>query len=439
MDVNDLIEASKKSTKRIAVIGDPMIDEWVEGVVGHCQDHCWKITQGGQPRRTPGGAANAAWQLEAHWNVRVTRLGLWNKLPTCPVKRRFTGEQGRIVFRHDEGEGTNYGLSKQGLADFRAAALAKLKMEEWDGVLISDYDKGLLDRETINAIMDYCCEKKVPCVIDAKRDQNFYRGRSWGYQSWPVIKANYAWKERFLGSTYAPTVITRGSEPPWIYAPGETRQPVSTQPVHCINHVGAGDCFAAHLALCLAHGMSLEDAVPVAHAAGRVYVQHPFNRAPWPHEIRKDLMPALGKHVWREQMRELRESLPGKKIVFTNGVFRLPHAGHAWLFDWAAKQGDVLVVGFNTIPDQAHAGKYSMSIDERLTIITAMQSVDWLVGFHEETPESLIRELRPDVLVKGHEYKDERIPGDDIVKDVRFAPESPFPAHASHIIEAIKR
>ena len=59
--------------------------------------------------------------------------------------------------------------------------------------------------------------------------------------------------------------------------------------VNCINHVGAGDCFGAHLVLALMYGFSLEDAATIAHSAGRVYVQHLHNRPPLPEEIEEDL------------------------------------------------------------------------------------------------------------------------------------------------------
>lgn len=63
---------------------------------------------------------------------------------------------------------------------------------------------------------------------------------------------------------------------------------MQNEKVNCVSHVGAGDCFAAHLVLALAHGFSLEDAAAIAHSAGRVYVQHEHNRPPMPEEIAED-------------------------------------------------------------------------------------------------------------------------------------------------------
>ena len=84
-------------------------------------------------------------------------------------------------------------------------------------------------------------------------------------------------------------VRTFGADTPDIYDGRFSPEIPPLAPVECVNHVGAGDCFAAHLALAMAHSLSLVDAVAIAHSAGRVYVQHPHNRPPTPDEIKKDL------------------------------------------------------------------------------------------------------------------------------------------------------
>jgi len=108
----------------------------------------------------------------------------------------------------------------------------------------------------------------------------------------------------------------------------------------------------------------------------------------------------------------------GKKIVFSNGCFDLVHKGHIDYLNRAADLGDVLVMGLNSDASVSKLkGPHRPIQDEqsRLTIIAALQCVNAVVLFNEETPYELIKLVQPDVLVKGSDYKPENIVGYDIV------------------------
>lgn len=108
----------------------------------------------------------------------------------------------------------------------------------------------------------------------------------------------------------------------------------------------------------------------------------------------------------------------GKKIVFSNGCFDLVHRGHIDYLNRAADLGDILVMGLNTDASVSKLkGPHRPIQDEqsRLTIIAALQCVNAVVLFNEETPYELIELVQPDVLVKGSDYKPENIVGYDIV------------------------
>jgi D-beta-D-heptose 7-phosphate kinase/D-beta-D-heptose 1-phosphate adenosyltransferase len=211
------------------------------------------------------------------------------------------------------------------------------------------------------------------------------------------------------------------------------------QPVHCVNHVGAGDCFASIMTLSLAHGLSLEDSAFIAYSAGRIYVQHRQGRPPWPHEIRKDMNPNEGKIINRETLPDIRRSVPGT-IVFTNGVFRLIHAGHAWMLEWAKEQGNILVVGVNDDESAARIRpeEFAMPLNERLEMISALGCVDYVIPFAEDDPCATIQALKPNLLVKGNEYAGSSVPGEDLVKEVRFAPKSPYDVHCTTLVSEIQ-
>jgi rfaE bifunctional protein nucleotidyltransferase chain/domain len=108
----------------------------------------------------------------------------------------------------------------------------------------------------------------------------------------------------------------------------------------------------------------------------------------------------------------------GRAVVFTNGCFDLLHAGHVALLDAARGQGDFLVVGVNTdrsVRRLKGAGRPIVPLRERMEILAALRSVDCVVPFAEPTPARLVARLRPDVLVKGSDYRLPEIVGRDVV------------------------
>jgi D-beta-D-heptose 7-phosphate kinase/D-beta-D-heptose 1-phosphate adenosyltransferase len=118
---------------------------------------------------------------------------------------------------------------------------------------------------------------------------------------------------------------------------------------------------------------------------------------------------------------ELRKSLrrKGQKVVFTNGCFDLLHSGHVHVFKEAKKLGDVLIVGVNddsSINAIKGASRPIFPLPERMEILEAIQYIDYLVSFSEETPQKVIAALLPDVLVKGEDWKRDEVVGREEVE-----------------------
>ncbi len=147
---------------------------------------------------------------------------------------------------------------------------------------------------------------------------------------------------------------------------------------------------------------------------------------------------------WKELIEALAPlRAAGKRVVFTNGCFDILHVGHVRYLQDAKAEGDVLVVGLNS--DSSVRGlkgpdRPVQSQNDRAEILAALASVDFVVIFDEPTPEKLIHEVRPDVLVKGGDYRIETIVGASFVqsyggavKALRFVPGS----STSSIIERI--
>lgn len=292
--VGKLIQLDRDSPKRILVIGDCMFDTYVQGRLDPtCQEGCPKFIQESQVT-VPGGAANAARSLE-NWSSGKRpyectqdyprgRYGVDcfpGKTPSLPAKVRFmVGD--KCVWRYDDDKcGLNLGLVRNA---------AWIVIEDWKphAVLLSDYDKGLLTRIFMTKVITHCFENNIPCVADVKREPELYRGA--------IIKSNLNWHckyEKSVKNNHGSWVTTQGANPPFGYD-CHTHMAWTLNPsrieVPCINHVGAGDCFAAHLTLALAHKFSLKDAAAIAHSAGRVYVQKRYNEPPRSDDIEADMM-----------------------------------------------------------------------------------------------------------------------------------------------------
>jgi len=109
----------------------------------------------------------------------------------------------------------------------------------------------------------------------------------------------------------------------------------------------------------------------------------------------------------------------GKKIVFTNGCFDIIHAGHIKILKKAKSLGDILIVGLNkdkSVRKLKGENRPIMKEKHRAEILASFEMVDFVVLFGEETPEKLIKEIKPDVLVKGEDYKNKKIVGKEIVE-----------------------
>jgi bifunctional ADP-heptose synthase (sugar kinase/adenylyltransferase) len=268
----ELIQQIRGQSRLIVVIGDSIIDRWLHGTIEDSQDRCKKFTQY-MARTTPGGAANAANSLK-EWDVKVKLIQGDN----ASIKTRCVVD-GIIEFRLDEDQCAsepNCDLMRNGIFGW---------IEQASAVLLSDYNKGFLTPKLIELVVDMCDRLGVPCVADCKRAPKVYQGC--------ILKGNQEWFHRYNVPNDR-LVVTYGVTPPIV--DGEKLRECLTLPmVKCVNHVGAGDCFAAHLTLAVAYGFSLRRAAVLANSAGRVYVQHHYSRAPLPIEIEADL-----SNIWQQ-------------------------------------------------------------------------------------------------------------------------------------------
>jgi len=461
MDFASLYARDRDQPQRIAVVGDTLLDDWVETAPFSCPDLCPTGKTLGH-HSLPGGAANVARQFE-NWHSRATLLGplsrqlaqalkrygksvdqeLAFEVKAMPVKRRYRTAAGKLLFRADS-EAPDYDLAPSELEEIRSLTVKAVRELPWNAILLVDYMKGFVDERLAENIIRIARHRDILVIADPKRPPEAFAGA--------LLKTNEDYFSQHESSfkRYAwPRVTTYGASPPWLQTL-ETQEPFrvfrcvdeALAGVPCRNHVGAGDCFLAHLCLGLLHGLGGRDAARFAHHAGRVYVQHLDARPPSHYEIVKDYDPIGGKWLERQALPSLADSLRGRQVIFTNGVFRLPHAGHAWFLEQARKRGDVLVVGINDDSSAARQrpGATILPLRDRVQMLASFAFVDWIVPFGEDTPEALLKVLaapldEPVILAKGAEYAGTIVPGQDLAVEVVFIEASPFPQHATTLIQ----
>ena len=199
-----------------------------------------------------------------------------------------------------------------------------------------------------------------------------------------------------------------------------------TRPREVCDVTGAGDMVAAVLGLCLASGIDMQKAAALANVAAGLEVERlgvvQITRREICAEMARCSAEPLNKLVSLERMTRLAERYrhEGKSVVFTNGCFDLLHVGHVnYLLD-AAQKGDVLVVAVNSDASVRRLKGVSrpvISQDNRASLISALGCVDHVLIFDEDTPRAVLREIRPDVLVKGGTYRIDEVIGREIVEE----------------------
>lgn len=188
---------------------------------------------------------------------------------------------------------------------------------------------------------------------------------------------------------------------------------------------GAGDTVIAALALQLSQGRSIEIATEFANAAAAVVIGKIGSATATLQEIQDYLAP---KRIVREasskiikDFAEVKNSLGNKKIVFTNGCFDILHYGHVSYLEKARKLGDILIVGLNSDSSVKRLKGSTRPIniqDDRAFILASLACVSYVIIFDSDTPENLIAQIKPDVLVKGSDYKGKAVVGEQYAKSL---------------------
>ena len=308
-------------------------------------------------------------------------------------------------------------------------------MPQVKAIIISDYGKGFLTSDLLDALLSSARAHGLPVFVDPKgMDYARYRGATYitpnvreaslasGIEIRDRESLTKAGKALLAQAGAEGIVITRGRDGITLVT-RDLDEDFPVKPVEIVDVTGAGDTVVSTLALAVASGLSIEDAIGLANLSASLVVSR-FGAA----SVTLDQMVESlrethqgSKHLSKEDIASTLRNhrIQGHRIVFTNGCFDLFHVGHLEILRKSRSLGDVLVVGVNSDKSVARLkgpGRPILSESERIELISALNFVDYVVQFEEDTPLELIKVVQPDVLVKGEDWKGKEVVGGDLVK-----------------------
>jgi len=455
---------SRMGRPRILVLGDLILDRYTWGDAERVSPEAPVLVLRADAQEVrPGGAASVALLargLDAQVSIAgvlgddaagevvnelLDEAGIKRELvlddPNRPttVKQRFIG---RAASRHphqilrvdrEQREPLDPELEKR-LSESIVACL-----DRHQAVLVSDYNKGVCTPGLLATLIEAATAAGVPIIVDPARvaDYTRYRGATIltpnrteaelaTGRKIPTPEAALDAAEQLRGECRAAAVlVTLDSQGMALVHKDQPAELASTKARSVYDITGAGDMVLATIGLCLASGIPLSQAVCLANLAAGLEVERlgvaPVSRGQIQAELTHTEHSGADKLVSVERMALLADSYrrSGKTIVLTNGCFDLLHVGHAAYLAEAATLGDLLVVAVNSDasvrrakgPDRPVIGQH-----DRAALLAALSSVDHVLIFDADTPHELLRQIRPDVLVKGGTYTREEVVGREVVE-----------------------
>lgn len=430
----------------VLVVGDVMLDRYWYGPTGRISPEApVPVVKVDQVEERPGGAANVAMNIAAlGGHARLIGLtgidepakALTEKLTSLDVRCDFVTlaeyptitklrvmSRGQQMIRLDFEEGF-HDVPVDMILPRMAQALPSAKV-----VVLSDYAKGAL--EHVQVMIRAARDAGLPVMVDPKgADFERYRGAT-------LLTPNLSEFETVVGRARTDEeletkgmalieqfelealLVTRSEHGMTLLQKGQAPLHMPTQAKEVYDVTGAGDTVISVLAASLAAGKSLSDSCKLANAAAGVVVGKLGTSTLSTIELTEAIHGSQdsGFGVISEAQLKLAVQAArarGEKVVMTNGCFDILHAGHVAYLNEAAKLGDRLIVAVNSdssVRSLKGPGRPVNPEDRRMAVLAGLGAVDWVVSFSEETPQRLISEILPSLLVKGGDYKPEQIAG----------------------------
>ncbi len=435
------------SSSSVLVAGDVMLDQYYYGHVSRISPEApVPVIKVNDCRYAPGGAANVSNNIVSlgagssligaaggDQNGRILSRLLKNlKIKGNLIKSAGTVTKMRIIGDHQQIARLDFeGPAEDGdrIAELALPVIEK-ELAGTGIVIISDYAKGFCSIPLCREIIGMAGAAGKPVIIDPKgSDWSKYRG---AYLISPNLKElgeicghdimNEDYEIEKCGSeilkkySFKNLLVTR-SEKGMTLLEGSGITHIRSEARDVFDVSGAGDTAIAVLALGIAGGMTLKDAVRLSNRAAGIVVGKSGTVPIRKEELlgtctKKEEGKIIDTSGIKEYAAEFRKE--GKTVVFTNGCFDIIHRGHVEYLRKAKDLGDILIIGLNTdasVRENKGKGRPLNNEKDRAEVLSALEFVDYIVLFGEKTPSSLIRSIKPDVLVKGGDYKPRDVAG----------------------------
>ena len=315
------------------------------------------------------------------------------------------------------------------------------KISSFDVVILSDYGKGVLTQELCQNIIKLCNLKNVKVLVDPKgSDFSKYSG---AYLLTPnkkeailatniEIKDKVSLKEALLKLKVECdldiSLITLSEDGIATYDDELKISPTVAKEVFDVT--GAGDTVIASIAFALSAGKSIEETAAFSNLAAGVVVGKIGSATVTLDEI-EEYEASLHKSTSDAHIKSFQEiqaiveryKAQGKKVVFTNGCFDILHVGHVKYLQVAKSFGDILIVGLNSDASVSRLKGPSRPInmaEDRAYLLAALEAVDFVVPFEDDTPYELIKMIAPNTLVKGGDYKGKDVIGTEFANELKL-------------------
>ena len=358
-------------------------------------------------------------------------------------KDRITSKKSRIIASHQQVARYDRESTDEINSESQEKILEYFKkvVNNYDNVLLSDYGKGVLTYDLTQSLIKISNENNKKVLIDPKGlDYSKYSGaflltpnkkeagEATGINIIDDASLSHCIKQLKNECSLGISLITLSEQGVAIYDDDLRTHPTVAREVFDVT--GAGDTVLASLGFSLACGYDIDDAVKFSNLAAGVVVGKIGSATATLNEI-IEYESSLNKSTSDEHIKTFDEIKDlaidlknrGKKIVFTNGCFDILHVGHVKYLEEAKSFGDMLILGLNSDESVTVLKGEGRPINQQLDrayILAALEPVDYVVIFSEDTPYDLIKLIKPDTLVKGGDYEGKEVAGQDIADELKL-------------------
>lgn len=310
-----------------------------------------------------------------------------------------------------------------------------------NAVLVSDYNKGLITKRLMSEVIRISNRDGVPVIVDPRKASDFslYHGvtaitpnryeaelaTGISTKTFEGLKNAGQKLLKLLNARFVDITIDKDGQ--FLCERGKKSQHFAVKPRAVYDVTGAGDTVLATLGMTVASGFPFREAVELANVAAGIEVSKLGAATVSKSELIEALSQAGSlaeqKIRHRSEISSIADFHRAQNhiVVFTNGCFDIIHPGHIEFLQFAKSHGDVLIVGINSdrsVTSIKGEGRPILSVAERSKILAATAAVDYIVSFDEDTPRKLIEEIRPDILVKGEDWKEKGVVGREFVESL---------------------